>query len=48
MKAIYKLIEAMLVKMGFEGAAIQSVNLETGVIQCQQLTCVLLMLSQTG
>ena len=33
MKAIYKLIEAMLVKMGFEGAAIQSVNLETGVIQ---------------
>ncbi|HCS6822578.1 TPA: hypothetical protein ORZ72_004082, partial [Escherichia coli] len=33
MKAIYKIIEAMLVKMGFEGAVIQSVNLETGVIQ---------------
>ncbi|EFH7157023.1 hypothetical protein K5009_004546 [Escherichia coli] len=33
MKAIDKLIEAMLVKMGFEGAEIQSVNLETGVIQ---------------
>lgn len=33
MKAIYKLFEAMLVKMGFDGAAIQSVNLDTGIIQ---------------
>lgn len=33
MKAIYKLIEAMLVKMGFDGAVVQSVNLETRPIQ---------------
>ena len=42
MKAIYKIIEAMLVKMGFEGAVIQSVNLETGVIQIELLRLIFL------